>query len=123
MSQASRPASIRGMADSAHIGFRLSAQRALLGNVSPALRNVSLSVDEGQRKWRVQFVFTTAASDYDLDLACSVVTEIMADFPDWECSEECQRCDPPAHAERLEWCIYARSEDDNSRSKKASLLP
>jgi hypothetical protein len=86
---------LQGNSGSAPIGFLLSAQRALWGAVSPSWRQVSLSVDEATREYRLRFVFTEDATDDEIEDAQAAATEINADFPDWIPSEEFQKWDPP----------------------------
>lgn len=95
----------------AQVRFRLSAQRALIGAVSPSWRSVSLSVDESRRKWAIRFIFTADATESDLESASCVVSEMIADEPDWSYSEEYRKCDPPEKTEPLTWLVYARCED------------
>src|SRR4051812_48424309 len=105
--------STQGNAYPAHIGFRLSAQRALWGNVSPSWRQVSLSIDEAAREYRLRFVFTEDATEDELEYANAAATEVNADYPDWIPHEEFQRFDPPARPEPLDWIVYSRKEISN----------
>jgi hypothetical protein len=95
----------------AHISFRLSAQRALLTHVTPPLRAVSLAVDEPGRRWAIQFVFDGRPSDYQLEAARCTVTEILADFPDWEYTGEFLSVPAPGDFLGLKWLVYQRCED------------
>jgi hypothetical protein len=83
----------------------------LWGNVSPSWRQVSIAVHEPTREYRIRFVFTNDASDAELEDANEAVGEIMADFPDWEGSEEYLKSDPPERPEPLDWVIYSRKEN------------
>ena len=95
----------------AHISFRLSAQRALLTHVTPPLRGVSLSVDEPGRRWAIRFVFDGCPSESQLDAAKCAVTEILADFPEWEYTDEFLFVSAPGEFQGLEWAVYSRCED------------
>jgi len=103
----------QGNSDSLHVSFRLSAQRALLGNVSPSWRQVSIAVDELARRYWIRFVFANDVSDAELEDANDAAAELMGDFLDWEASEEFQKCDPPERPEPLDWIVYSRKEDSN----------
>ena len=73
----------------------LSTQRALLGAVSPALREVSCGWQAKQIKLR--FVYDGEISDQDRDAAHIVGAEVIADFPaDWDIEENIARLDAPA---------------------------
>src|SRR5262245_19084686 len=102
------------MNEAAHTRFRLSAQRALLGNVSPALRQVSISIDEISREYRVRVVYDTTATDDDIEDADSAATEITGDFLDWNGNEEIVRCGPPDVPTPLDWLVYSRKEGNNT---------
>src|SRR5689334_25430517 len=100
-----------GMTLPAHISLRLSAQRALLTHVTPPLRAVSLSVDEMVRRWAIRFVFDDRPSESQLEAARCVVTEVFADFPDWEYADEFLIVPAPGNFQGLEWSVYHRCED------------
>lgn len=95
----------------AHILFRLSVQRALLTHVTPPLRAVSLAVDEPGRRWAIRFVFDGRPSDSQLEAARCAVTEVLADFPDWDYEDEFLFVSAPGEYSGLEWAVYARCED------------
>ena len=96
----------------AHILFRLSAQAALLTHVTPPLRSVSLSVDEPNRRWAIRFIFDRKPSDSELDAAQTVVTEMLADEPDWEYEDEFLVVPAPGKMSYLDWLVFKRCEDD-----------
>jgi hypothetical protein len=60
------------------VDLRLSAQRALLGNVFPELRSVS--VDSKENLIQICFYIDGEISDDQKDLCECVVDEIIADF-------------------------------------------
>src|SRR5436190_577673 len=99
------------MTHPAHISFRLSAQRALLTHVTPPLRHVPLSVDEQDRRWAIRFVFDGRPSESQLEAAGCAVTEVLADFPDWEYTDEFLFVRAPGQFSKLEWSVYHRCED------------
>jgi hypothetical protein len=91
--------------------FRLSAQRALLAHATPPLRSVSLAVDEPARQWAIRFVFDGHPSDSQLEAARCAVTEILADFPEWDYKDEFWFVSAPGEFQTLEWAVYQRCED------------
>jgi hypothetical protein len=97
------------MALPTHILFLLSAQKALLTNVTPPLRNVS--ADEAKKHWSIRFVFDGRPSESQIEAARCVVTEILADFPEWKYTDEFLFVPAPGKFEQLEWSAYARCED------------
>jgi hypothetical protein len=93
-----------------HIRFRLSAQRALLGHVTPPLRSVSISVNELKSAWSIRFVFDGEPSESQLEEAKVATTEILADFPDWDYSDEFLFIAAPTKIPSLDWVVFARCE-------------
>ena len=72
----------------------LSLQRALLGAVSPALREVSCGWRAKQINLR--FVYDGEISEVDFDAAHIVGAEVISDFPDgWNIEEDIVRLDAP----------------------------
>ena len=72
----------------------LSLQRALLGAVPPALRQVSCGWSGTEITLR--FVFHGPISDADRETAQIVGSEVIADFPDpWTITEDIIRLDQP----------------------------
>jgi hypothetical protein len=100
------------VAETAHISFRLSAQRALLTHVTPPLRAVSLAVDEVNRRWAIRFVFDGQASASQIEVARIAVTEILSDHVDWAFTEEYLFVAAPARIEHLDWVVFMRCEDE-----------
>jgi hypothetical protein len=98
--------------DPAHISFRLSAQRALLGAVTPPLRAVSMAVDEAERRWAIRFVFDGQASESQLEAARVSVTEIVTDHLEWGFAEEYLFVAAPQRMQHLSFLVYLRCEDE-----------
>jgi hypothetical protein len=94
------------------IAVRLSAQRALLGHVTPQLRAVSVELDNVCRRLTVRFVFAAEPSESGRDAASCAGAEMIADRPDgWTIDEQIVVCEPPAQAVHLRHLVYTRSED------------
>lgn len=94
------------------IAVRLSAQRALLGHVTPQLRAVSVELDRECRRLTVRFVFDGEPSESVRDAASCAGTEMIADRPDgWTIDEQIVVCEAPAQADHLRHVVYARCED------------
>ena len=90
----------------------LSLQRALLGAVSPALREVSCGWQGKQINLR--FVYDGEISESDIEAAHIVATEVIADFPaDWDIEEDIVRQDAPTKLLQRQGAILAfrRQED------------
>jgi hypothetical protein len=87
----------------------LSAQRALLGEVSPALRGVTLGWHD--QVIRMRAYFDGPISEEDLESMTCVAAQIIADFPSpWNIDEEIVRCDAPERMEFLQVWAYLRRE-------------
>lgn len=88
---------------------RLSAQRALLGEVPPTLRGAVLSVHESSIKVRCYFDGPIEPDDAE-SMSCAE-TEMIADYPpDVEVTFECIRCDVPQFIDDPGIWIFARRE-------------
>ena len=68
------------------INIRLSALRALLGNVPESLRAFSAEVSDGAI--RLRSFFDESSTDSDVELLSAAGTEIIADYPDSYTLEE-----------------------------------
>lgn len=74
----------------------LSAQRALLGSVTPNLRVVTIKVDNQKKLVKVCFFYEGQISEEDFDTANTAMTEIISDFPsEYELEEHIERIDSP----------------------------
>lgn len=92
------------MPDSNNLPLRasllLSVQRALLGEVSPAVRGVTVGWREHVILLRSYFDGPISAADRD-SMSC-VGAEVIGDFPEpWTIDDEVIRCDAPAPLECL----------------------
>ncbi len=88
----------------------LSVQRALLGEISSAVRHVGVTFDEAEI--RLRWVFDGPVSEADAESASCVETEVIADMPDHRVVTETVRHDAPKSlAEvRLGESVFARRE-------------
>jgi len=94
------------------VQMKLSAQRALLGQVTPSLRSVSMCWDEANTVIRVRYIFDGAPSDSVKDAALCEGTQIIADFPSpWTIDEEFVNTPYPEKMEHLDWLVFLRCED------------
>ena len=88
----------------------LSVQRALLGEVFPALRGVGVGWDD--RTIRIVCYIDGPASPTDQDGLSGVESEVMADFSeDYEVRLDTVRCDEPAEMSPLQAWAYLRREN------------
>lgn len=97
------------------IAFRLSVQRALVGEVGPNVRHIAVDWDwSGRRAW-IRYFFADVPSDEDRDSAEMVLAEVIADFP--EVPDElliendltvARASDPPQRSGT--WAVYGRRE-------------
>ena len=95
------------------IDVRLSAQRALLGHVTPQLRAVSVDVDPERQRLAVRFVFDGEPSESVRDTASCAAAEMIADRPQgWTIGEDIVICRAPEPMKHLRHLVYARCEDD-----------
>jgi hypothetical protein len=87
----------------------LSVNRALLGEVPPALRGVTVGWDEHSIELRAYFDGEIDEEDRE-SMEC-VLTEVMADFSaDEQFALDCVRQDAPARMEALREWVYLRRE-------------
>jgi hypothetical protein len=91
------------------ITLRLSAQRALLGAVTPNLRHVSCDVANGDIA--VLFVFDGPITEQNRDAASTACAEIISDFSG-NISETIARIDAPApyRDKALHYWVFQRQE-------------
>lgn len=75
--------------------FRLDMQEALLGKVTPALRNVSVGMNSEEKKLIAHFIYDGEISDRDFTLASAAIRESGCSFPDHEIESHIERVDFP----------------------------
>ncbi|HEX8201392.1 MAG TPA: hypothetical protein VF590_12970 [Isosphaeraceae bacterium] len=89
----------------------LSVNRALLGEVPPSLRGVTVAWDEHSIEVVAYFDGEIAVEDRE-SMEC-VLTEVIADFspdPEAQYRLDCLRRDAPARMEPLRAWVYLRRE-------------
>jgi hypothetical protein len=99
-----------GATDDPHgIGLRLSAQRALVGNVPGSLRSVS--VEYRGTDIACRFIFDGEPSEEDQELLTCAATEIIADFKEpYTISEEYLAVPCPGEMTYLRHVVFKRHE-------------
>jgi hypothetical protein len=91
------------------IGLRLSAQRALWGNVPTTLR--AASVEYRGTTVACRFIFDGAPSEDHRELLSCAATEILADHREpYTLDEEYLDVPYPAEMEHLRYLVYLRYE-------------
>lgn len=91
------------------IGARLSLQRALLGEISPALRAVAFSMQG--RHIDVRFYYDGSISEDDLESASCAETTMLADYcPEDTVKVRPIRCDAPGAISDDGVWVYLRRE-------------
>jgi hypothetical protein len=96
------------------------AQGALLGEVAPSFRAVSFQLSPDGEDFIARFIFDGEPSEYDLEVASVVLTNIIANYSKNHRSykEEMLAIPYPTQMEHLPLLVYLRNEDDwNSWSK------
>jgi len=91
----------------------LSVQRALLGEVSPALRGVTVGWDE--KSITILCYYDRKISPEEREAMSCVETEVMADFPDQQMDLDIIQCDVPLEMKLLDAWIYRRCESMSDR--------
>lgn len=92
------------------IGARLSAQRALLGEVFPALDQVDLSCEPGVIE--LHFFLSAPPTEDDLESISCIETEMTADYyPEVEIRSVYSVVDKNVLGPRGHVCIFARRSD------------
>lgn len=86
----------------------LSVQRALLGEVSPALRGVTVGWND--KSINILCYFDGFISKEDREAMSCVETEVMADFPDLQIDLDVIQCDVPQEMNLLDVWVYRRRE-------------
>ena len=91
----------------------LSVQRALLGEVSPALRGVTVGWDE--KSITILCYYDRKISPEDREAMSCVETEVMADFPQLQIDLDVIECDAPQNIKLLDAWVYRRGESVSDR--------
>ena len=95
-----------------NVQVRLSAQRALLGQVPLSLRSVSVDINEHHVYFRC--IFDGNPTEYDWELTSVAATEIIADFQaPYVIEEEYLSIEEPNEMKHLKYLIYLRHENKN----------
>jgi len=93
--------------DETHL--RLSAQRALLGNVPSSLRSASIEITETTIHFRCQF--DKSASENDLEILRCAGTAIIADYPSsYTIEEQFNLLPSPDQMSHLKNLVFLRHE-------------
>ncbi len=74
----------------------LDVQEALLGKVTPALRQVSVGIDSSQKLLKFYFFYDGPISEEDFNLATLAIKESCGSFPDYQVDAHIERADFPA---------------------------
>jgi hypothetical protein len=100
--------------------LRLSAQRALWGNVPRTLR--AASVERQGTKIRCRFIFDGAASEEDRETVGLVGTSIISDYPpQFTLDEEFLELQAPGQMTHLQYLVFLRFEDDTEIAQDAAV--
>jgi hypothetical protein len=90
----------------------LSLQRALLGEVHPALRQASVEADPIAKVVRLRFEYEGAAVGPAHDSCLAAAGEVIADFPaPWRLEEQHVPTPTKSRLEPLSCIAYLRAED------------
>ena len=90
----------------------LSLQRALLGEVHPALRQASVEADSIAKVVRLKFEYDGAAAGAAHDSCSAAAAEVIADFPaPWRLEEQHVPAPAKSRLEPLGCIAYRRAED------------
>lgn len=93
------------------VQLKLSAQRALWGNVTPPLRHASIELKDNKIVW--QCIYDGDAIEDDLELMSDSAAEILGDFSSDYGYEEIIVIRPfPEKIEYLKNLIYFRNENN-----------
>lgn len=91
--------------------YMLSVQRALLGNIIPNIRAVTVAW-ENDKLIHIRFILDRQPTDFDYDLLHFTTGEVIADFPYLELKEECIFSDAPyLELPYLDAVAYLRYEE------------
>jgi hypothetical protein len=93
--------------------LRLSAQKALLGEVTPPMRAVSVDLDTAAPIIRVRFIFERPPSPSEQDSARSATGVLIAQYPaPWTIDEELVVTPPGQPMTHLRLIVFHRCEDE-----------
>jgi hypothetical protein len=92
----------------------LSGVRALLGEVPPTLRSVSIELINDIIHW--QCIFDSDANADDIELLSSASTEVIADFSNYGLNEKLEIVAFPEKVTPLKNLIYHRHENNYWKS-------
>lgn len=88
----------------------LSSVKALLGEIVPSLRSVSVELREKTILW--QCLFDSNATEKDFELLSAASTEMIADFNNYNLKEIIKYVPFPEQLENLKNVIYLRHENN-----------
>ncbi|MEJ2795952.1 hypothetical protein WAE56_21350 [Iodobacter sp. LRB] len=101
---------IDNVQDPSGVKLRLSAQRALCGNVPGTLRSVSVEYHDTVIACR--YAFDDGATTSEMELLSCASTEIIADYREpYTITEEFVIVPFPSKPEYLRYLVYMRAED------------
>lgn len=88
----------------------IAAQRALLGAVTPNLRAVTIKINSQAKRLKVCFFYDNDISEAVFDTASTAITEISADFPDFDLDDHIERVDYPGKISVEGRLVFLRQE-------------
>ena len=89
----------------------LDIQEALLGKVTPALREVSVDIHPNQKRLFFYFIYDGEVSKEDFHLAHLAIAEVSQSFPGFQVDKDIERIDSPAKITRRgQRVAFARKE-------------
>lgn len=88
--------------------IRLSAQRALLGNIPGSLRAFSVEVSDGVV--RLRSIFDGSATNEHVEMLSAAGTEIISDYPEHLLEEDFRHLPDSSPMEHLAHIIFLRHE-------------
>lgn len=93
----------------------LSLQRALLGEIHPALRQASIEADPIAKVVRLRFEYDGPATGFAQESCSCAAAEVIADFPaPWTLDEQHLAASQPSPLSSLEHVGYLRAEGGNA---------
>ncbi len=92
----------------------LATQRALLGEVTPNLRAVSIDLQPNSKSGKICFYYHGKISEDDYDIVTCAITEITAAFPiGYNFEENIERLDSPTKIQVKGRLAYLRKETED----------